>query len=211
MAVSDLYFNKINLESDNRSLSFGLWCEEISPAVPANTGTTVANAVQAHLNATLRDLLSTESSFQSVQSWRRFPTSSRAGFVDAPTKSGTRTGNTMPLNNALFIQLLQEAQDAKYNGGIFIGGCSELDASQSEWTSGFFGTQVAAFNAVLPTAINAVGGDSGQWRFVALSKAFLPSATPIGTPFDITGTAASLRVMTQRRRTTKVRGFSSTP
>lgn len=211
MAVSDIFYNKINLESDNRSLSFGLWCEEISPAAPADSGTVIANAVQSHINATLRDLLSTESSFQSVQSWRRSPQPCRPGFVDAPTKSGTRTGNTMPLNNALFIQLLQSVADAKYNGGIYIGGLSETDAADSEWLAAFYSTQVAAFTAVLSTPINAVGGDSGQWRFVCLSEAFLPAATPIGTPFDVTGAAASLRVMTQRRRTTKVRGFSSTP
>lgn len=113
----------------------------------------------------------------------------------------------MPLNNALYIQLLQSAADARYNGGIYIAGQSETDAANSEWTTAFFNTQVQAFINLLTQPVNAVGGDSGQWTFATRSKAYAPAATPIGTLFDITGGAASQRVMTMRKRGTKVRGL----
>lgn len=208
MAVGDLYHNQINCSTDNRAWAFGLWAEEVSPAAPANSGNVVANAVHAHLQTALAGVLTDESRFESVQSWRRHPITSRPGFVQVLGGDGLRSGDSLPNNNVLFINLRQVAQDAKYNGGIYLSGQAENQSEDSHWTNAYLTTQIAAFEAVLSTFINAVGGDSGQWRFVVLSKSFLPAATPIGTPFDIVDAKASTRIMTQRRRTTKVRGWS---
>jgi hypothetical protein len=208
MAVGDLYYSKINCSSENRAWSFGLWAEEVSPQTPVNNGRVIADAIHAHLLTALRGIISTESFVESVQSWRRHPGPSIPGFVQTVGGAGLRTGNTMPNNSALFINLQQLAQDAKYNGGIYLAGQSVSDVTDSLFTTAYLGTQVQAFLDVMPTFINAVGGDSGQWRFVVLSKTFTPASTPIGTPFDVVDARAATRVMTQRRRQTKIRGWS---
>lgn len=209
MAVGDLFYNKINCSTNNRAWSFGLWCEEVSPANPTNDAGVIARAVNAHLQTQLLAIINTESRMESVQSWRRHTTTARPGFVVLSGAAGSRIGDAMPNDNAIFINLRQEAQDAKYNGGIYIAGQSDDDCNGNDWFQVYLDGPVAAFAAVLPNFINAVGGDAGQWRFVTVSKTFVPPTTPVGSPFDITEATASTRVQSQRRRAQKVRGYAT--
>lgn len=208
MATGDLYYNRINLSCYNRALSFGLWSEETSPITPQDEGRVVADAIATLFATALPALLENEARFESVQSWRRYPSPSRAGFSVVAGGAGTRTGDTLPNDNALYINLRQIAADAKYNGGIFIGGCSAADHNDNKWQTAYLVGPVATFTALLDDAFNAVGTDTGQHRFVVLSKRYTPAGTTIGTPFDIVEAVAADRVMSQRRRRQKTQGWS---
>ena len=209
MTVGDIYLNKFNVSTNNRAWSFGLYVQEIDPISPEDDANVVARAVNAHLATQLLAILGTDSRFESVASWRRFPTSSMAGFVNRQDSPGLRSGTQLPNDNAIHISLRQDAANARFNGAIFIGGQTDTDAVLNDWATLYYETQIQAFTDRLPLDIGSVGADQGLWRFVVLSKAFVPAATPIGTPLSVTEGFASTRVQTQRRRAQKVRGYAT--
>lgn len=209
MAVGDIWNTKVNCSTNNRAWSFGLWLEETTGIVPTNEGRVVADALHAHLNTALIAILSTESRLESVEAWRRHTQPARPGCVLSLLGVGLRTGDSAPNDNAIYVNLRQVAQDARFNGGIFIAGQSDSDMLGNKWVAAYHTTQIKAFTDLLPLFINAVGGDTGQFRVVVLSKKFLPAATPIGTPFDVVEATATDRVMTQRRRQQKVVGYTA--
>ena len=209
MAVGDIFYVRFNCSTNNRAWRFGLYSEEISPASPADNARVVSDAVHAYLQAALRAIITDASRLDSVEAWRRHPTTAMPGVTYPGTTAGTRTGDSMPNDNALYINLRQSAQNARFNGGIYIAGQSDSDHTANEWNSAYLTTQVKAFTDLLPGTINAVGADAGQWRFIVLSKAFAPAQTPIGSPFDITSALANERVMTQRRRQQKAFGYNT--
>ena len=210
MATGDLWYNKLNFSTNNRAWSVGLWMEETTPLGVDDDGGIPARALNAHLQTQLLDVINVDTLYESCESYRRFPGESLPGFVRIVGGTGTRTGDAMPNDNALYINLRQEAQDAKHNGGIYIAGQSDSDHANSEWTSGYLSTQVTAFTDRLPLQVNAASGDVGTFRIVVLSKTFTPPSTTIGTPFDVTSAVATNRVLTQRRRAQKTRGFALT-
>lgn len=210
MAQGDIYYVKINCSTNNRAWSFGLYAQAIDPDIPVDDAGPLARAVNAHIGVQLPAILSVESRFESVAAWRRFTGVGMAGFVQRQDSPGLRVGDAMPNDNAIFINLRQVFANARFNGGIYIAGQSDNDASGNEWVTAYLDTQVKAFTDRLPINIVAVGTDTGLWRFQVLSKAFTPAATPIGTPIDITDATASPRVQSQRRRAQKVRGWATT-
>ncbi|MHC4073469.1 MAG: hypothetical protein ACYTGS_15770 [Planctomycetota bacterium] len=208
MAVGDIFATRVNCSTNNRAWSFGLWLEEVSPASPTDEGRVISDALHAHINTQLVGMLSNESCFESVQAWRRHPEPCRPGYTKVTGGTGGRVGDAAPNDNAMYISLRQVAQDAKHNGGIYVSGFRDDDLTNNEWNGTFLLIQVKAFTDVLDDLINAVGGDSGQWRVVVLSKSFAPPTTPIGTPFDVVEAIAANRVMSQRRRAQKVQGYT---
>jgi len=208
ISVGDIYLTKINCSTNNRAWSFGLYAFELDPVEPLDDAGPVARAVNATLSTQLTAILGTDSRFESVAAWRRHTQSSLAGFVNRQHSPGLRVGDQLPNDNAIFINLRQVAADARFNGAIFIGGQVDADAIGNDWDTTYFDTQIKAFTDILSPPFSAVGADEGSWRFVVLSKAFVPSNTPIGTPFDIVEATASPRVQTQRRRAQKVRGYT---
>lgn len=207
MAVDDLYYVKFNASISSVPYSFGFYVKETSALTPVDDGGVVARACNAHFGTAYLACFSSGGRFESVQSWRRHPGPSRPGYVLRQASSGTRAGNPMPAGTALFINLRQTTQDAKYNGGIYLSGQSDTDHLDNEWVAAYLSTQVKAFTDLFPNVINAVGPDTGQFQVQVLSKTFVPASTPIGTPFQITSASATNRVMSQRRRTSKIRGY----
>lgn len=208
MAVGDIYFCKTNTSWNTRGWSWGVWLEEITPAAPSDTGQTPAAAWYAHINTAYLNILSNECRFESVECWRRHPTSSRPGLVNVVGGIGTVSGPALPNNCTLYVKLLQSASDARHNTGVHISGCSRNQTDNNEFLSAHLTGPIKTFTDLLDDVINAAGGDSGQWRVVCLSKTYLPASTPIGTPFDVTKAVANARIMTQRRRGAKVLGWS---
>lgn len=208
MSVGDVFFLRTNFTTNNRAWGFGMYAEELSPQVPQDDGGPIARAWRTRIEAQVKLIITTESVFQSVQAWRRHPQASRPGFDLVDAGNGGRPGDSLPNDNALFINLRQIATDAKHNGGVYIAGQSDSDHADSKWNTGYLNIQVAAFAILFQDLFNAVGADSGQWRPVVLSKTFTPQALPIGTTFDITQALASDRVQSQRRRGQKSKGYA---
>ncbi len=207
MAVGDIYYAKFNFSTENCPFSFGFYLREETNLAPVDDGGAVARAVNAHFGTAILAILSDQGFFESVQCHRRTPASSRPGYVIRQGSAGLLTGDPMPNSNCIFINLRQEAQDAKFNGGIYMGGQSDANHTGNEWGSTYLSTQVKAFTDLIPAVINAVGPDVGTWQVQVLSKTFVPPSTPIGTPFLVTSATATSRVMSQRRRTSKIRGW----
>jgi hypothetical protein len=210
MATGDLWYNKFNCSTNNRAWSFSMWTEETTPLTPANDGNVMSRLLNAHLGTALLNILGVQSFYESVQSWKRWAGSSRPGFVIRQGSPGTRTGDAMSNDNCLFINLRQSFADAKYNGGIYISGQSDSDHTANKWTDAYLNGAVTAFTDLLDGFINAVGPDTGQARIVVVSKTFQPPSSPVGTNMDVVEAKATDRVMTQRRRRQKNRGFATT-
>ena len=208
MASGDIYEVKINCSSNNRGWSFGGHLLEQTPQNPENDGRVVARAVNDHINAALRGVFTMATHVESVQGWRRFPTTSMPGFVKTGAGQGTLFGNTLSNDNALYLDFRQSAGDAKFNGGAFIAGMSEAETEGNEFRDSFIEGAVETLAGVLQGFVNAVSSDTGQWQWVVLSKSFTPPLTNKGTPLDITSVVPTARVMTQRRRRQKSEGFS---
>lgn len=208
MATGDIYFNRFNCSSNNRAWAFGLHCEETTPSSQEQNAEVVADAVAAHVESTLTAILSDDSFFESVQSWKVHGVDAIAGVSVRDAVAGGQIGDTMPSDNALVINLRQIAGAARFNGSIALAGQIMQNHQQNQWSSAYLTGAVDAFADVLLTNINAISPEGGVWRFVVLSKAFSPSGTPVGTALDIVSTAPNNRVMTQRRRKQKVRGWS---
>lgn len=208
MAVGDIWYAKVNCSTNNRGWSFGLWCEEQTPITPANEGRVLSDALLALFTIPLANILSAEGFFESVQAWRRNPLPARPGYSLLDGAVGTRPIQAMPNDNAIFVAIRQSAQDAKFNGAIYVAGQSDADSDGNKWETAYLAAQVKTFTDLLPIAFNAVGGDTGQFRIGVVSKAFSPPSTPIGTFFDCVEAVAGDRVMTQRRRAQKNRGYA---
>ena len=208
MASGDIYEVKVNCSSNNRAWSFGGHLLEQTPQNPENDGRVVARAVNDHILAAMRGVLTMASFMESVQAWRRFPTTSMPGFVKTGLGTGALFGNTMSNDNALYLDFRQSAGDAKFNGGAFIAGMSEAETEGNEFRDTFIEGAVQDLADVLQGFVNAVSSDTGQWQWVVLSKSFTPPATNIGTALDVTSVVPTARVMTQRRRRQKSQGFS---
>jgi len=209
MATGDLYKVQYNCSTHNRHWSFGLWVQESSPSTPADDGAVIARAVNARLSDALRAIITTESVVEGVQAWRRFPGTSLPGFFKLVVGTGSVLGDSMSNDNSLFINLRQSAQDARFNGGINIAGQSDNDHSANVWDPAYLAGPVKTFTDLLVGIWSAAVGDSGAYEFVVLSKAFSPPQNFLGTPFDITEGVAADRVLTQRRRAQKSRGFTN--
>ena len=208
MAVGDLFYCRLSCTTNNRNWGFGLWLEETTPATPANEGRVISDALRSHISSGLIGMFPAQTVFESVQAWRRYPSSCRPGYTKELGGTGSQSGTAMPNDNALHVNLRQIEQDAKYNGSIYIAGLSSDAHSGNEWTSGYLTTQIKTFTDLLDDPVSAVGTDTGGWKFVVVSKAYTPSATPIGSPFDVDEAVATNRVMSQRRRKQKAKGWS---
>lgn len=209
MAVGDLYKVQVNVSTNNRHWSFGLWVQESSPSTPSDDGAVIARAVDARIGTQLLPIISTASYYEGVQAWRRFPTPSRPGYFKKLGGRGTVFGDSMSNDNSLFINMRQSAQDARFNGGINIAGQSDNQHSGNVFDPTFLSGPVKTFTDQFVGIWSAAVGDSGAYEFVVVSKAFTPPQNFIGTPFDVTEAKASDRVLTQRRRSQKSRGFTN--
>lgn len=208
MAITgDLHYNKFNFSTLNRAWSFGLWTEVTTPTTPSLDAGVVSRALVAHFQTVLQNVIQLNSNFESVQSWRRHAGTERPGYTLVQGGAGTRAGDALPNDNALLVNLYQSAQDAKFNGSIYLAGQSDSDHLANEWNAAYLNTQVKAFTDAIPGFINAVGPDTGQIRVVVVSKTFQPASTPIGTAFDVTSAAGNKTVMSQRRRKQRVQGY----
>lgn len=207
MAVGDIWYNKFNFSTNNRAWSFGLWFEETTGFSPTDSGQPIARALYAKFQASLLGIINVESKFESIQSWRRHSGTAIPGYLKVQSGDGGRGGNAMPNDNALVINLQQEAADAKHNGRIALAGQSDGDHEANDFTNTYLTTQVKTFTDLVPTTVSAVGPDTGDGRIVILSKTFVPAATPIGTCLDVTNAQANTRVLTQRRRKQKACGY----
>lgn len=208
MALGDLWYAKVNCSTNNRGWSFGFWCEEQVPITPTNEGRVLSDALMALFTLPLAASLCNDGFFESVQAWRRFPLPARAGFSLLDGAAGTRIGDAMPNDNALFIALRQDEQDAKYNGAIYLSGQSDDDNDLNKWDAAYLAGAIKTFTDLFPVTVTAVGGDTGTFEIGVVSKAFTPSVTPIGTFFPCVEAIASDRVMSQRRRAQKNRGYA---
>ena len=207
MAINDLWHCRVNCSTNNRGWAFGLWLKETVNISTELEGAIVANALFAHLNTSLIGILSNDSKFESVAAWRRHPTSARPGLQISTGGTGGRVGPALSNDNALYIDLRQEDQDAKYNGGIFLAGQRQADHSNNLWDDAYVTGAVKTFTDQLEQSVVAQSPDGGSWAISVVSKRFQPPSTPIGTPFEVFQAQASNRVMTQRRRRQKSRGY----
>jgi len=208
MTVGDIWYNKINCTTNNRGWSFGLYMRETTAIIPVDDGRVASDAVSAHIGSALKSILTTTSCFESVQSWRRWPSPARPGYTFTTSPTGTVSGDALPNDNAIHVTLEQTFTDAKFNGGIYIAGQSDYFQNANKWVAAYMSAGVKTFTDTLPEFINAVSGDTGQFNFVVLSKKYSPATTTIGTPIDVTTAVASDRVMSQRRRQQKKHGLS---
>jgi len=210
MATNDLWKCKFNFSLWHRAWSFSLWYQETTPISEANDGQIVAEAMHAHFVTVLRDVLCDDGRFESVQAYKRFTTSGRAGFTVADPGTGNRSGDAAPANNNIYVKLQQTFAPAKNNAGFSLGGQSESDIDENKWFNTYLTTEVKAFTDQLQVDVTAIGPAVGVWRLSLLSKTILPWTTTIGTPITVTNAVASERILTQRRRTTKTQGWSDT-
>ena len=209
MAVSDIYYLRVNLSTDNRAHGFGFFVEEIDPSSDQLDAQLVADGWNdVKINA-LSAMLGTDTQIESIHAGRRWPTTSRAGLVVRSLTTGSRSGNATPLTNAMVIRLEQAAADAKHNGRIFIGGLSENDHTLNRWDDTYTNTTVQAFADSLLVDFNAVSPASGKWRTVVMSKALPAPPTTIGTPLVVTSVTPHRIVYTQKRRRTDVYGAAA--
>lgn len=208
MATNDLYFCRANCATNNRAWGFGFWLEEVDPISVGGDGLTVAKAIDANLTTELKNILSTAASVESYHAARRWTGPLAAGQLSIAAGDGSRAGNAMSNDNAIFFNLQQTAGPAKHNGGFFVAGQSDTDHSGSDWVAAYLAAQVAAFSAKLTSNFDAVSPETGRWRLVVVSKTIQPQTTFVGTPLDVTRATAAARVLTQSRRRQKVVGFS---
>lgn len=208
MATSDLWKCKFNFSIWDRAWSFSLWYEETTPISVANDGQIVAVAMHAHFNTVLRNVLSDDGRFESVQAFKRHTTSGRAGLAIADPGTGNRSGDAAPANNCVYIKLQQIFAPAANNAGISLGGQSESDFTDNGFNTVYKLVNLPAFTDQLMVNVAAVGPAVGVWRLVLLSKTLTPPTTPIGTPIVVTNAEFSDRIMTQRRRSTKTMGWA---
>ena len=208
MANGDIYRAKFNCSVNDRPWSFNLHYEEIEPISNEGLGDIVAQAVLLHLENEVRNCLCDDGNVESCQAFKLYDGLGIAGSARADGQQGTRPGEALPLNNALFIKLNQTTGPAKFNGGIFLGGQSQTDQVVNNWEDTFLTTQVQALADKIELNVPAVAPEDGLWRPVILSRSFVPPATPKGTPLPVTSADPVPRVLTQRRRQTKTRGWA---
>ncbi|MHC4708099.1 MAG: hypothetical protein ACYS8I_13555, partial [Planctomycetota bacterium] len=168
----------------------------------------IADALFLHQITQLQAVLAVDSFVESFSVWKRHPGSSRPGQTLAAPGGGQRPGRSMSNDNSLYINLRQDTVNARYNGGIYLGGLSENDQDNNRWDDAFLNGPVKLFTDTFESSLSIGGPTGGAFAFAVLSKKFSPPTTTIGTAFEVFRAVASDRVSTQRRRRQKIRGWS---
>ncbi|MGI9501693.1 MAG: hypothetical protein ACR2RE_01385 [Geminicoccaceae bacterium] len=207
MTVGDLFFTEINCSTNNRSWSTHFWLKETVNYAGGDDLQPIANQLKVDLIAGLQGILSIDTNIESWNVWRRWTDSGRPGQLLEQSTSGARPGQVMSNDNALYINLRQDTVNAKFNGGMYIGGLSGDDQDANVWDQSFLDTQVKAFTDLFEQPLVTGSPNNGSFAYAVVSKAYTPPSTPLGTAFEVFKAVPSTRVSTQRRRRQKVRGW----
>lgn len=208
MAQGDIFKVKFNFSVWDRAFSFHHWYFEVNPQADPEEGQVCAEAMLAHYETVLVNCMANDARLESVLAWKQHLGKARAGCAISVAGQGQRSGSAAGANNALYIRLNQSFAPAAYNSGFNVGGLSETDMEGNRFTDAFLDGPVAALLTQLQIDVDAVSAAAGTWRLYVLSPTYTPPTLTIGTPMDVTSVSASARVLTQRRRQTKVIGWA---
>jgi hypothetical protein len=208
MATGDLYRCKLNFSTNNRAWSVGIHIQEVDPISEEGFGDIVAHAVAEHFVSQLVVCLTSDSAFESVETWKIYQAGGMPGMYKLQGGVGNQPADSLPNDNALVLQLRQSAGPARFNGKQFYAGQSDTNISGNDWLPSYLSTNVELLALRYLDTINAVSPEGGAWRVVILSKAFDPPTLPIGTPLDLTSVVPSTRALTQKRRRQRVQGLA---
>lgn len=211
MAVNDIFFVKMNFEAPSGAASTGIYYRESAVRSGAGTDTQiVANSFDAAIAALVRDVLATEWQLTSIWAEKRIVQPSPAFKTIQATQNGTRAGTSLPANNAINVQLHQNAFSSRRDGSMFFPGISETDTTVGTLETVFFNTQVAALRDALAAQLVEVSAGTGRWDPGVISQLILNAAPPAkdwaGAFLPVFNASVSPIIATQRRRQTRVFG-----
>jgi len=211
MATEDIYQVQGNFENPSGASSFTLFYEE--SAVRSGVGTdnsVLARSWDDAISPAIRDVIADDWLFSSVVVRKMVANPVPKFRLDLATQIGTRTGPSLPANNALLIQLQQGLFPSSSNGRIFIPGVAEGDTDVGNLTAAFTTAAVQPLVDALAAELVEDSGGTGRWKLGVISAKVLNAALPFkdwaGAFSEVFGVGGSPIIATQRRRQTRVIG-----
>jgi len=209
MATADLYYNTVDISTNNRPWSITFWLEEIDPISAGGDGLTVALAVEAQIVTALQAALSRDAQVERIVSSKRERGNNPTGRVQIGNVDGGQASDAMSNDNCWRLQFVQQAFAAKHNGGVNIAGIGEGDHNESRLTPGFVAVEAQNLADAFQGPYDAQSPESGRWRLVVFSKTIVPPTHDFGTAIAVTSVRVNSTILTQSARRQKVQGFAT--
>jgi len=213
MAQDDIYRLTVNYEGPTMHSSTALYYQE--DALSTGTGGATQSLAFSWIFSKLSSFLSvlvSEWHITSVFAARVNGEAIAPTLLPAVPTIGARSGDSLPADNCLLMQLLQANHPRTSNGRLYLPGLSESDSDVGIIEAAFLGNQVVALGNSISSTLNENSG-SGSWNPGVISAkvrdaipgqknwedAFSPMIAALGNPV----------IARQVRRRTKVRGQST--
>jgi len=217
MAIGDIFLLRSHFENPSGHGSFGLYFREVA----ANTTTfdeckDLADGFHTACVAAFRNALSDDWFFAGLTVEKVFgearPAYEREGKDGGGLAAGVIVGPGLPANNAVMFEVSQETFSTKSNGRLNMPGIPESQSSVGTLASAYVTTQLAQLATFMEQHVNSPA-DDGVWEPGVISAKVrdvaLPAKDWAGAFAPSTNIQPSSIIAIQRRRQTKVKGFSS--
>lgn len=211
MPADDIYSVVTQYELPSGSASHKVHVEQnVNNTQVDNSNMILSEAWDAHFGSTFIDMLSDDCWIAGIQVTKLTGNPEASFRLDNTSQVGTRTGPSLPNNNALQMRIKQNTLNGKHDGRIYLPGVAEPDTNIGVLKAAFAATQMGAFVLALSTQIVETSGGTGRWSVGVINQTILNAAGP-GNPKDwegayavSTGITGHVIIATQRRRQTKI-------
>lgn len=178
MAVNDVYKVDFYSHAHDRQFITSFHYRETVEDIGPFPAAAINAAWQIAILPPLRGLLSTETYCGAIHTRRivggEGPTS-RGYFVDG---NGSRSGEAMPGNQALLVQLNGTHQGRPSRGKQYISGLSESDCDGNQWNGDLLNTEVFLYMDQLMQTLTGVAPSTGEWEFGYMARAGVLTTDP---------------------------------
>jgi len=212
MAQDDITRLTIHYEGPTQAASTSIYYQENGLSTdPVGPIRSLLKSFDTALQASLRGVLSAE---WKIASFHATIVNNRLHVPESLTPStvvGSIAGPSLPGNNCILMQLLQPVFPKRSNGRMYFPGVGEGISTIGQLTQAFISGPLTTLAAELVSQIDEDSG-SGDWVPGLISQKVLNAAPPAkdwdGAFAPLDGTRGWPVIARQRRRTTKVRGYT---
>lgn len=213
MAADDIFSVQCSFEAPSGNATLQLYYQQtVNTTAVGNTNQLLADAWNTALRPEIRDIMCDDYTFPAILVRKHDGVPMAMRRLDSSANAGLRLGAPLPANNTLLFNLGQGLFPPRSNGRINWPAISESDQVDGVITAAFLTDNVAPLQAkmLLPIAEESAG--AGRWSLGVISAKVRDAAPPFkdwaGAFAAVVGISANPVLATQRRRQTKVMGYS---
>jgi len=213
MPAGDIYRVTLGYEGPTMASSTSIYYrEEVTQTAPVGATRSLAESFIFSKLGPFINVLSVEWKLPSIHVTRVDGEPTPPILAVATPNTGTRTGNSLPADNCLLIQLLQQIHPRTSNGRMYLPGLSESDSNVGIVEAAFLANQVVTLTNAISASLAEIGG-AGSWLPGVISvkvRDAPPGDKDWQGAFSLLIAALGNPVIARQvRRRTKVRGQST--